>query len=467
MILRLKQYQYFVFIIIALILSGCMVGPEYVKPDVIAPAAYGQATPKSKIEATHWVDIYADEQLSELVAHAATNNYNLKALYERTRQARALIRRSRADRNPQIGASSSYNRFEDSEQLNFSRPSDENYNAAITLGWEIDLFGRIARLVEAAEADANAAQSSYEDLLLITETDVAINYFRLRALEYEINAVKRSVETRQESLDIVMARFNSGTVSNLDVAQSETLLADSEADFAALKRERDLRKHALAALTGQPAPEFKLAIKTLPGSPDDVPVGIPSELLLRRPDIRQAEFELIAANARVGIASANFFPRITIGGDTGFAALDAGDWFKQSAGFYTVGPQISLPIFQGGRLRAELTRSEAAYAESLAIYQQTIIEAFAEVEDALSGWRFLSSQRAALERAVAASQQAQKISNEQYGSGLIDFISALDSERTALNAERRLARVVGDEYENSVRLIRAIGGSWQSAIPQR
>lgn len=460
MIFRLKYYRCFVPTIPLLILSSCSVGPEYVKPDIVNPTNYGQPTPQTKIEAPHWVDIYENEQLSELVKQAANHNYNLKALYERTRQARALIRRSRADRNPQIDASGNYQRFEDSEQLDFSRPSNENYNVAVTFGWEIDLFGRVARLIEAAEADANAAQSSYEDLLLLTETDVAISYFRLRALEREIDAVKRSVETRQESLDIVMARFESGTVSNLDVAQSETLLADSEADFAALKRERDLRRHALAVLTGQPAPMFKLTTNALTDSPVDVPVGVPSDLLLRRPDIRQAEFELIAANARVGIATANFFPRITISSDAGFAALDASDWFKTSAGFYTVGPQINLPIFQGGRLRAELTRSEAAYAESLALYQQTIIEAFAEVEDALSGWRLLSDQRAALGRAVTASQQAQKISNEQYASGLIDFISALDSERTALNAERRLARVVGDEYENSIRLIRAVGGSW-------
>lgn len=456
----LKRNTHAIQVIVLLTLSGCAIGPDYSKPDLLTPTAYIEPTPDSDIEASHWSEVYEDEKLTELVQQAQAHNYSLQALYESTRQAQAVIRRSKADRNPQIDASSTYNRFEDSEQLDFSRPSNENFNATVTLGWELDLFGRVKRLVEAAKSDALAAQAAYEDLLLITETDVAINYFRLRALEREIDAVQRSVETRQESLEIVVARFESGTVSNLDVAQAETLLAESEADLVALKRRRDTRKHALAVLTGQPAPDFKLKTKALTGSPIDVPVGIPSELMQCRPDIRHAEFKLMAANARVGVASANFFPRITIGGDVGFAALDIEDWFKSNSGFYTLGPQISLPIFQGGRLRAELTRTEAAYAESLAIYQQVITEAFAEVEDALSGWRLLSTQRAARERAVSASQRAQQISNEQYSSGLIGFISALDSERTALETERRLAQVIGDEYENSVRLIRAIGGSW-------
>lgn len=447
-------------IILSLFISGCAVGPNYTNPDTAAPLAYTQPTPEVSIDVEHWASLYEDSQLDELIRQANEHNHNLGALYQRTLQSRSIIHREQSSRRPQFNADGSYTRAEDSEELGADGNAQDIYSAGLTLGWEIDLFGRVGRLVEAAEADARASEAAYQDLLLITETDVAINYFRLRALEREIEAVQRSVETRRESLDIVVKRFESGAVSDLDVAQSETLLAESEADLSALLRSRDAREHALAVLIGQPAPAFSLEIAALTGSPVDAPVGLPSSLLKRRPDLRQAEFALQAANARVGIATANFYPRITIGANAGYAALDAGDWFQNTANFYSFGPQIHLPIFQSGRLRAELSRSEAAYAESLELYRQAILEAFAEVEDALSGWRHLSIQRAARERAASASARAQSISDQQYRNGLIDFISALDSERVALDAERRLAQVIGDEYENSILLIRSVGGSW-------
>lgn len=373
-----------------------------------------------------------------------------------------MIEREASALRPQVDGSSSYDRFEDSDEISTSSRSYNNsYSAALNLGWELDLFGRVARLVEATEADAQASEAAYEDLLLITETDVAINYFRLRAIEREVQAVQRSVETRRESLDIVNKRYLNGAVSDLDVAQSETLLAQSEADLASLRRQRDAREHALAVLTGVAAPSFQLDVAALTGAPVDAPVGLPSELLMRRPDIRSAEHSLRAANARIGVAKANYYPRLTLGGSGGLSSIQASEWFKSSAGFYSIGPDISVPIFQGGRLRANLSSSEYAYAEAAEVYQQTVIEAFGEVEDALSGWRHLSVQRAALQRAANSASRAQKISDNQYRNGIVDFISSLDSERTALDAERSLAQVIGDEYENSILLIRAIGGNWQ------
>lgn len=446
---------------ITLALSGCTVGPDFVQPEVATPTSYTQPTPEAEIAVSHWTELFADDQLTQLVTQAREHNHSLNALYQRTLQSRALIQREQSERRPQLDAGSSYSRYKESEALGATGDTDDNYNASLTLGWELDLFGRVARLVEAAEADALATEAAYQDLLLITETDVAINYFRLRAIEREVQAVQRSVETRRESLNIVQKRFENGAVSDLDVAQSETLLAQSEADLASLLRSRDTRKHALAVLTGQPAPDFTIQVTSLTGKPVDAPVGLPSELLLRRPDIRQVEQALRAANARIGVSKANFFPRITLGANGGFAASQASDWFKGGSGLYSFGPDISVPLFQGGRLRADLSRSEYAYAESAAIYEQTVVEAFAEVEDALSGWRYISVQRAALERAAHSAARAQQISDSQYRNGIVDFISSLDSERTALDAERSLAEVIGDEYENSIRLIRAVGGNWK------
>jgi len=452
--------------IITLILStlalftGCSISSEYPGVEISPPANFSVATGTSGIGVGHWAEIYNEPELTELIERARLHNRSLSALYQRTLQSRAILRRERAEFLPQIGSSASYERFENSEETG-SGNNDEDYEARVDLGWEIDLFGRVARLVEAAKADTAFAEAAYEDLLLITETDAAINFFRIRALDREIAAVTRSVETRRKSLDIVNKRFQSGVINDLDVAQAETLLAESEAEIAVLQRERDILEHALAVLTGQMAIDYSLSREAISGAAVLPPVGLPSELLLRRPDLRQAEYALQSANARVGLAKANFFPRITISGDAGYAAMDANNWFQNSAGFYSIGPQISLPIFQGGRLRAELSRSEAAYAESFERYQQAILEAFAEVENALSSWRYLATQRSARERAAASAARAQSISEKQYRNGLVDFITALDSERVALDAERRLAQVIGDEYVNSILLIRAIGGNWK------
>ncbi|MDQ8207444.1 efflux transporter outer membrane subunit [Coraliomargarita sp. SDUM461003] len=446
--------------VLSLVLSGCAVGPDFAQPEPATPQAYTQPTPSVEIDVKHWTELFADVQLTQLVSQARAHNHSLNALYQRTRQSRALIRQEQAGRRPQVDTDSTYARYKDSEALGNTGDAEDAYNASLTLGWELDLFGRVARLVEAAEADAAASEAAYQDLLLITETDVAINYFRLRAIEREVQSVQRSVETRRESLEIVKKRYENGAVSDLDVAQSETLLAQSEADLASLLRSRDTRKNALAVLMGQAAPDFSIQVTALTGKPVDAPAGLPSELLQRRPDIRLAEQNLRAANARIGVAKGNFFPRITLGASGGFAASAASDWFKAGSELYSFGPNINLPLFQGGRLRADLSRSEYAYAEAAANYEQTVVEAFAEVEDALSGWRHLSVQRAALERAAHASARAQTISDNQYRNGIVDFISSLDSERTALEAERSLAQIIGDEYENSIRLIRAIGGNW-------
>jgi multidrug efflux system outer membrane protein len=461
------QSLYAPIAVFTLFLSGCVVGPDFTKPDINTPTAYTKPTPSIEIEVNHWTELFADPQLAELVTQARDYNHSLEALYQRTLQSRALIQRQQADSRPQVSGNSHYSRYQEPDSSGGTGHSADDYEASLTLGWELDLFGRVARLVEAAEADALASEAAYEDLLLITETDVGINYYQLRTIERKIQAVKRSVETRRESLDIVQKRFENGAVSDLDVAQSETLLAQSEAELANLLRSRDARKNALAVLTGQPAPDFSIQATSLVGKPIDAPVGLPSELLQRRPDIRQAEWNLRAANARIGVAQANFYPRVTLGANGGYSASHASHWFKGQSGLYSFGPDISIPLFQGGRLRADLSRSEYAYAEAAAQYEQTIVVAFAEVEDALSAWRHLSVERAALERAARSAARAarsaaraQTISDSQYRNGIVDFISALDSERTALDAERSLAQVIGDEYENSIRLIRSVGGNW-------
>jgi len=440
--------------------GGCAVGPDYVTPELATPAAFSPIPGARALAVEHWAGLYQDPELDQLIDRARANNHSLAALYQRTLQARALIRREQSEKRLQATGSAAYRRSENPSQGGIPRDRNE-HQAFLDLGWELDLFGRVARLIEAAEAEAEATGAAFEDLLLLTETEAAIAYFQIRALDREIDAIERSTQTRQEALKIVKQRFESGLVSDLDVAQAETLLAESEAEVSVLRRQREVLEHALAVLTGEPAPVFSIAPGPLNGFSVAPPHTLPSRLLQSRPDLQEAELRLQRANAEVGVASANFYPRISIGGTGGFAAVAADDWFRSNARFYSIGPEITLPIFQGGRLRAELSRTEAAYAETLENYRQAVLVAFAEVEDALSGWRHLAAQREARDRAAASASRAQKLSEQQYRNGSIDFITALDAERVALDAERRLAQVIGEEYVNSVRLIRAIGGRWE------
>ncbi|MGF1449365.1 MAG: efflux transporter outer membrane subunit [Opitutales bacterium] len=446
-----------------LLWSGCTVGPDYTPPEIVAPASFTRAELGEAPQVDHWVEAYGDPYLSELVRRSAAANHSLRALLLRVQQARAFIRSERSEGLPQVDAGGSYARFENSENLGpvgGATGAENSFSASALATWELDVFGRVRRLVEAARADADETAEAYNDLLLLTETEVAAVYFQLRAIEGELQAVEGSVETRRSALEIVRNRFDSGSVSDLDVAQAETLLALSEADLADLRRSRDLLVHALAVLLAEPAPDYRPEYALLDGEPVIVPAGIPSELLLRRPDLRQAEQAMREANARLGVSVANFYPRFTLVGEGGFASLEASDWFESASGFYSVGPQVSAPLFLGGRLRAEREVAEFALAEAVELYKQAVIEAFAEVEDALSGARYLAEQRAALERAAQSARRAQRVSDEQYRSGVIAFITALDSEREALDAERALFQVIGAQYENSVLLIRAIGGSW-------
>ncbi len=449
------------------VLAGCTVGPDYKAPEYAAPTSYSGLLDQDgdvvqMPESGQWWDVFNDAELSALIEQANVENRSLRAAFNRWQRAETLIRREEAEGLPQVGAEASYTREKLSKETftNYNDTTQNVYNLGAAAAMEIDLFGRVRRLVEAAAADADAEREALADLRLFIQTEVAITYYQIRAIESQIANVEGSIGTRQQSLDVVVKRFEGGAVSELDVAQAESLLASTRSDLAQLKRQQAVLVNALSVLTGQPAPEFSLAVAPLEGYPPMVPAGIPSELLLRRPDIRQSERALAAANARIGVATANFYPRVSIAGDIGLSALDAAQWFKSSAGFWAISPQVSVPLFEGGRLRANLDESELAYTQSVAEYEQTVLDAFAEVENALDSWQWLRIQREAEIASSEAALRAQRISSEQYDGGLIDYTTALDSERTALDSERRLAIATGLEYVNAVRLVRAIGGSW-------
>ncbi|CAN5234846.1 efflux transporter outer membrane subunit [soil metagenome] len=461
-------------------LAGCTVGPDYEVPAVEMPGVYknaqGGGSGKGGALRDDWWKIFNDGELHRLIGRAQGANRDLRASFQRLEQARAAIRVTRSDLYPQIDASPNVRRSRSSEESSFGgggRAGDPGgfsrgargettttYAVPVNAAWEIDLFGRVRRAVEASTADAQAQAEDFADLRLSVEADVASTYFRIRALDREIALVAESVGLRENSVDLVQRRFDLGAVGELDLAQAKTQLAQSEAELAGLQRQRSEFVNALAVLVGVAASEFTVGSNPLVGRAPRVPSGLPSELLRARPDIRQAERSLAAAGARSGVATAAFYPSVTLVGDVGVSASEAGRLFNASAATWAINPSVSVPIFQGFRNKANLQRAEAAFREGHETYQGTVLQAIAEVETNLAAWRFLRAQTDAQRRAVESADRARTLTTEQYNAGLVDYLFVLDAERTALATERLLASLTGDDYVNAVNLIRSLGGRW-------
>lgn len=331
----------------------------------------------------------------------------------------------------------------------------------VVASWELDLFGRVRRLSESARAQAQASADSFESVRLALAAEVATNYFSLRALGHESSLVADGVALRQRALELVTARRRSGAATEFDVARAETELAATQAEAATLANRRAAVQNALAVLIGEPAPAFAVAnLKFEISNPPPIPAGLPSELLERRPDVAAAERALAAANARIGVAKAAFFPAISLTGGAGFASADIDNLFKTDSRIWSIGPSLYLPIFQGGRNRANLARSRAAFDESVAAFRQQVLVAFREVQDALTATRLLGEQSAAQDRALAAARRAVELAQKRYDAGIVNYFEVIDAQRTVLATERASAQLAAQRLNTSVALIKALGGGW-------
>src|SRR6478736_6504501 len=393
------------------------VGPDYQRPATPAATAWrdgGEApawkagAPADAFARGEWWTLFADSALDDLETRALAANQDLRAAAARVEAARAAAGLARSAYWPQVGANLSVAR----EQFSLTTPNRgpdvlaTSYRAPLTASWELDLFGRVRRLNESAKAEADASAATFEAVRLSLTAEVAVTYFSLRALDQESALVTDGVDLRQHALDLVASRRKSGAATDFDVARAETELALTQAEAAATANQRSALQNALAVLIGEPAANFHLApaAVSLPTVLPGVPAGLPSDLLERRPDVAAAERALAAANARIGVAKAAFFPAISLTGSAGYASGDIDQLFKADARIWSIGPSLYLPIFQGGRNRANLERSKAAYEESVAGFRQSVLVAFREVQDALTATRLLADQSAASSRvAVNAS----------------------------------------------------------------
>jgi multidrug efflux system outer membrane protein len=379
-------------------------------------------------------------------------------------QARATARVARGELLPSLNANPSFTRerYSPNQTPGFGNLTANTFRAPLDLSYEIDLWGRVRRSFQSARADAQASLAAFHNVLLTLQADVAQNYFALRALDAEIGTVNGTLALRQEQVRLVRSRFDGGIGNELDIARAETELANTEAEVASLAQRRAELENALAILTGSNPASFRFAAETNAWFPQPpvIPAGLPANLLERRPDVAEAERQLASANARIGVAKAAFFPVLTLTGSGGYVSGDIDSLFKWDSRTWSLGPSLSLPIFAGGRNRANYRRSQAAYDEAVARYRQQVLIAFRDVENSLSAIRYLSTQASARERGRANARRAADLAVDRYTSGIVSYIEVVDASRDALSAERLSAQLAGERLIASVQLIKALGGGW-------
>ena len=459
--------------------ADAAVGPDYRPPTNEVPSAYKAADlgawkegrPLDDVPKGNWWEVFADSALDDLESQAVIANQELKAAVARVDQARATARVARSELLPSLTLEPGGNRqrFSPNQVPSFGPLTANTFRAPLDLSYEIDLWGRVRRGFESARADAQASLAAFYNVLLTLQADVAQNYFALRALDAEIATVTGTVGLRQEQVRLVRSRFEGGIGSELDVARAETELATTEAEAASLAQRRAELENAIAILVGGNPSSFRisaLATNEWNPQPPGIPAGLPAELLERRPDVAEAERQLASANARIGVAKAAFFPVLSLTSSGGFVSGDIDSLFKWDSRTWSIGPSLSLPIFAGGRNRANYKRSQAAFEEAIARYRQRVLVAFGEVENSLAGIRYLTDQAAAQQRAVANARRAAELATDRYRSGIVSYLEVVDASRDALQTERANAQLAGQRLITTVHLIRALGGGWREDLRQ-
>lgn len=456
-------------------LAGCA-SPALVDPAALpaTPAAFketqggsqgaslGAWAPTAPAEAQtrgEWWRSFGDPALNALVDRAAQANTSVQAAAARLAQARALLGRAKADRWPEVGVSAGVSRQSNPETG--WRPANLG-QAGVGVAYEPDLFGRLSRAANAAELDAQAREALLQSAKLAAQADVAQAYFALRALDAERAIVTDTLTAHRNTLRLVESRRRAGDVAELEVARVRTELASTESEAFALEAQRALLEHAIAVLVGEPASGFALASSDWSGALPQVPAGVPSTVLARRPDVAGALRQMQAAQARVGVAQAAWFPNLSLTASGGYASPELSDVFKWSARSWAVGALLSLPVFDGGRRQAGVDSAQAALDEQVAGYRDKVLVALREVEDELATLRLLADQSQAQRSAVEASALATRLSESRYRNGLVSQLELLDAQRSELRSRRQAVQVRVAQYQATISLIRALGGDWSA-----
>jgi outer membrane protein, multidrug efflux system len=457
-----------------LVLSGCAVGPNYHSPQIKAPAQWASTIAGGETngpaDVVDWWKKFNDPDMDSLITMAEQSNFPLQIAEARVREARAQEAVVVGGFWPSLSVDGSYSRYRwgknsfpplpPTTPLNFN-----SFNAGFDAAWELDIFGGTRRAIEAANAEVGAAVYGQRDVLVSLLAEVARNYIGARAYQQRLDITRQNIEVQQKILDLTKNRFQNGLSSDLDVQQATALLEDTEAQVPSLESGFQKSVYALSVLLAQPPGALldqMTAEKPIPLTPPSVPVGLPSDLLQRRPDIQRAERELAAATARIGLATSDLFPKFSLIGMGGFESLSASDWFDYVSRYGSVGPSIQWELFSAGSIRANIHVQNARQEEALDSYQQTVLVALQDTDNALTDYAKEQVRHESLSQSVDANKKALDLSTQLYKNGLADFLRVLDSERSLFIAQDTLVQSNQTISLDLVQLYKALGGGWQT-----
>src|ERR1700758_3870875 len=452
-----------------LLTSGCAVGPNYKRPIVAVPSSYrgmvpeqGAQTQTAPLGDQKWWDIFQDEQLRALIRTALAQNYDLRIAGSRVLEAHAQLGIIRADQFPTLGAGAAIDDMRTSQSKFLPAFETSSGQVSLSAAWELDFWGKFRRATEGARANLLATEWARQEVVSTLVANVAGAYFQLRALDLQLEISKRTLDSRQESLRLTRLLADGGSTSLLDVRQAEQLVFTASAEVPVLEQQIEQQENFLSILLGQnPIDVRRGQTLTEQRQPPEVPPGLPSSLLERRPDVQQAEAQLVAANAEIGVARSAYFPQISLNGAGGFQSSALTSLFTGPAGAWSFGASLTQPIFTGGRLRSQVRLAEARQQTAVLFYQQSIQGAFRSVSDTLVAYRKTREFRTQQELLFRSAEDAARLSHMRYNGGVTGYLEVLTNETNAFSTELGLVQAQLNELLAVVRLYQALGGGWQ------
>jgi multidrug efflux system outer membrane protein len=454
-------------------LSGCAVGPKYQRPSAPVPTQFKEsAAPATQVNSTSpiayndWWEVFNDPVLDRLAKEADAANQDIRVAVARVDQTEAAARYSRSFLTPTVSLGTGALRTREAQ----NRPNNGNtgglaatyndFQLPLFFSYEIDAWGRVRHSLESARDVQQAAAADLRFVRLSVEANVAMDYYSLRENDAERAILDSTIETLRQALDVTTNRFRDGIASELEVKQAKTFLDQTEAQAQALDVQRSQLEHAIAVLDGRPASEFSLARSPFEGLPPSIPPGLPADLLARRPDIAEADRYVAAATAQIGVARTAYLPQLSLTGFLGFESSATGSLFSWENSIASLGAAALTPVFNGGRIRADVDQARAAYRGSLAQYEKTVLTAFQEVEDQLAALRILSGEAQSETDAVDDAKRAEEIAMNRYRAGLVGYLDVLIAQTTLLSNQRAAAQISGQRMVATVVLVKGLGGGW-------
>ncbi|MDP1742405.1 efflux transporter outer membrane subunit [Polaromonas sp.] len=457
-------------VMLTALITGCAVGPEYQRPSTPDVSSFKEAqgwvpaAPADALERGPWWQLFGDPLLDQLAARVEVSNQNVAAAVAAYTQARALVRQQRASLFPSVAldGGASRSRSSGNTTTGASGRVGNNYQLSIGGSWEPDVWGRLSRAVDGASAGAQASAADLASAKLSAQGELAANYFALRQTDAQKALLETTLEGFQRAFEITQNRYTAGIVAKTDVLQAQTQLANAKADNAGLVRQRAQLEHAIAVLVGEAPGNFSLPPVAWKPAVPDIPLGLPSTLLQRRPDIAAAERRVAAANEQIGIAKSAYYPSLSLGASTGTSAARVADLFSAPSMLWSLGLSAAQVLFDAGATTARVDGARASHEQAVARYRQTVLVAFADVEDQLAATRVLLVQQELRRQASEAADQVEQQVLNRYRAGQVGFTEVITAQATALSARRALVQAMADRQTTAVALIQSLGGGWQA-----